>query len=93
MSINSTKKLSLPLPEEMHKALFAEARRAGVPATRLARSAIEDWLRRRKRDRRREEIRRFAVEHADSEYDLDPVLESIAADELRDFDGGDRETR
>ena len=87
------KKLSLPLPEEMHAALFDEARRTGVPATRLARSAIEDWLQKRKRERRREEIRRFALEHADTAYDLDPVLESVAAEELRDFDEGDHESR
>ena len=93
MDINPTKKLSLPLPEDMHKALFAEARRAGVPATRLARSAIEEWLRKQERERRRDEIKRFAVEHAGSEYDLDPGLESIAAEELRDYDGGNRETR
>jgi hypothetical protein len=93
MPSTQTKKLNLPLSEETHRALFDEARRTGVPATRLARSAIEDWLRERERERRRAEVRRFAIEHSGSEVDLDPCLESIAADQLRDFDEDDRETR
>ena len=90
---SSVKKLSLPLPEDMHSELFDESRRTGVPATKLARAAIEDWLRRRKRERRREEIRRFATRHAGGEYDLNPVFESAAAEELSGDDGDDRETR
>ena len=93
MTVSSPKKLNLPLPEGMHSALFAEARRTGVPATRLARAAIEDWLEKQKRDRRRDDVRRFALGHAGGEYDLDPVLESVAAEELRRFDEDDRETR
>ena len=67
-----TKKLNLPLSEETHRALFDESRRTGVPATRLAREALEDWLRQRERERRREEVRRFAMQHAGGDYDLDP---------------------
>jgi hypothetical protein len=94
MPTSPLKKFNLPLPEEMHRALFAESRRTGVPATRLVRSALEDWLRQQRRDRRRDEIRQFAMEHAGGEYDLDPVLESVAAEELRRFDDeDDRETR
>ena len=93
MTFTPTKKFNLPLPEEMHKALFAESRRTGVPATRLVRSALEDWLENQRRDRRKEEVRRFALEHAGGEYDLDPVLESVAADEFCEFDEDHRETR
>jgi len=93
MPSTQTKKLNLPLSEETHRALFEEARRTGVPATRIVRTALEELLRQRRRERRREEIRRFARERANTAYDLDPVLESVAADELRDFDGGYRETR
>ncbi len=88
-----TKKLNLPLSEETHCALFEEARRTGVPATRLARSAIEDWLRKRERERRQAEVRRFAVANAGGEYDLDPALESIAAEEIHGFDEDSHETR
>ena len=93
MSTSTLKKLNLPLPEETHRALFDESRRTGVPATRLVRSALEDWLRQRMRENRRDEVRRFALEHAGGEYDLDPVLESAAAEELHLFDEDDRETR
>lgn len=93
MPASPHKKLNLPLPDEMHAALFDEARRSGVPATRLVRTAIEDWLRQLARERRREEVREFALKHAGSEYDLDPTLESIAADEALRFDEDDHETR
>ena len=93
MPTSPLKKFNLPLPEEMHSALFAESRRTGVPATRLVRSALEDWLRQRMREHRRDEVRRFALEHAGGEYDLDPVLESVAAEELDRFDEDEHETR
>ena len=93
MSTSPPKKFNLPLPEKTHAALFDESRRTGVPATRLAREALEDWLRQRERERRREEVRRFAMQHAGGDYDLDPALESIAADELRGFDEDTHETR
>jgi hypothetical protein len=55
----STKKLNLPLPGDLHRAIFAEARAREV-----------------------EELRRFAREHAGSELDLIPELESAAAERL-----------
>jgi len=93
MTTSPTKKFNLPLPEETHRALFDESRRTGIPATRLVRSALEDWLQERKREHRKSEIRQFALEHAGSEYDLDPALESVAAEELLRFDEDDHETR
>jgi hypothetical protein len=78
----STKKLNLPLPGGIHRAIFAEARDRGVPATRLVRSILQDWLDQRARAREAEELRRFAREHAGSELDLIPELESAAAAEL-----------
>ena len=92
MSTSPSKKLNLPLPEEMHRALFAEARRAGVPATRLARTAVENWLTKRVRERRKEEIRRFAIENAGPEVDLDPVVEDAAPESLHALSGDLRET-
>lgn len=93
MGVTAYKKLNLPLPEEMHKALFAESRLAGVPATRLARSVLEEWLEQRKRERRREEVRQFAVKHAGSDLDLDSDLEAAATEELSRLYEDDRETR
>ncbi len=93
MGVTAYKKLNLPLPEEMHEALFAESREVGVPATRLVRSVLEDWLQERRRARRRAEIRRFALAHADTELDLDPELEAAATAELRRLYEGEDETR
>ncbi len=85
MATVATKKLNLPLPQEMHEAIFAESNEMGVPATRLVRSVLEDWLRERRRARRRAEVRRFAMEHGGSDLDLDPELEAAATAELRRF--------
>ncbi len=82
MTTSALKKLNLPLPPEMHEALFAESRDLGVPATRLVRSLLEDWLRERRRTRRNDDVRRFAIEYAGSEVDLDPELEGAATEEL-----------
>lgn len=87
MGVPSLKKMSLPLPEDMHSELLAESRRTGIPATRLVRAALDQWLRERRRDRRREEVRRFALGHAGGEHDVDPALESIAAERLSRLDG------
>jgi hypothetical protein len=78
----STKKLNLPLPVDLHRAVFTEARDRGVPATRLVRSILKEWLDERARAREAEELGRFAREHAGSELDLIPELESAAAAEL-----------
>lgn len=87
------KKLNLPLPHDMHDAIFAESRRQGVSAARLVRGVLEDWLRERQRELRREEVRRFALEHAGTDLDLDPDLEAAATQELRHFYGALDETR
>ena len=82
MSMTTFKKLNLPLPEEMHKALFAESKHAGIPATRLARSAIQHWLDQRRQEKLQEEIHQFAMENAGGHLDLDQYLEAAATDEL-----------
>lgn len=85
MSVTAVKKLNLPLPLEMHKALFSESRELGVPTTRLVRSVLEEWLGERRRARRREEIRQFAIACAGTELDLDLELEATGAGELQRF--------
>jgi len=89
----ATKKLNLPLPRRVHEALFVESRELGVPATRLVRSLLEDWLQERMRVRRRAEVRRFAMEHAGTELDLDPELEAAATAELQRLDEEEDEAR
>lgn len=85
MTTTAYKKLNLPIPPEMHDALFAESREMGIPTTRLVRSVLEEWLGERRRARRREEIRQFALACAGTGLDLDPELEAAATEELRRF--------
>ncbi len=66
----------LPLPQELHEMLRAEAEASGEPATTVARTALNDWLKSRKRERRRAEIAAYAREHAGTDLDLDRDLEA-----------------
>lgn len=77
------KKMNLPLPMPLHSALFGEARRRRVPATRLVRSVLEGWMESQQREREAAEIRRFAAELGGTELDLDPQLEETGIAELR----------
>ena len=82
----TVKKLNLPMPPELHEALFEESRSLGVPATRIVRSALEDWLAKRRQARLEEEIYRFATTYGGTEIDLDPQLEQAATEELLRLD-------
>jgi hypothetical protein len=65
----------LPLSPELHQMLRLESQVSGEPATNLAREALVDWLRRRKKERRHAEIAAFAAENAGTIFDLDRELE------------------
>jgi hypothetical protein len=73
------------LPQEAYPDLRAEAERTHQPATALAREAIELWLRARGKSdtaTRRNAIASYAAEMADTEFDLDPELESAGIEQL-----------
>lgn len=76
------KNLHLPLPEETYNRLKAEAERTQIPATALARGAIDSWLRQQLREARRQAIARYANEVAGTDADLDSALESAAIEHL-----------
>ncbi len=76
------KNFHLPLPEETYSHLRAEAERLRVPATTLAREAVDHWLRQQVRKSRHDAISAFAAEMAGSSLDLDPGLESAAIEHL-----------
>jgi hypothetical protein len=73
----------LPLPEQTYALLRAEAERAKVPATTLAREAIDAWLRMQARKSRHAAIAAYAAEVAGTELDLDRDLESAGVEHLR----------
>ena len=72
----------LPLPEPTYTLLKAEAERAQVPATALAREAIDSWLRNQARQARHDSIAAYAAKVAGTNLDLDPVLESAGITHL-----------
>src|SRR5271167_3690 len=76
------KNFHLPLPERTYSGLRAEAERAQVPATALAREAIDWWLREQARKARHDQIAAWAMEMAGTDFDLDPNLELAGIEQL-----------
>jgi hypothetical protein len=76
------KNFHLPLPEQTYAQLRAEAERTQVPATILAREAIDLWLRRQLRVARHAAVAAYATEMAGSNFDLDTDLESAGIEHL-----------
>ena len=76
------KNFHLPLPEETYNHLRAEAERARVPATTLAREAVDLWLRQRLRQATHDAIAAYAAEMAGTKLDLDTDLESAGIEHL-----------
>lgn len=77
------KNFHLPLPEETYLRLRAEAARARVPATALAREALDEWLRQQSRKARQDAIAAYAKEMAGTQLDLDAELESAGIEHLK----------
>jgi hypothetical protein len=76
------KNFHLPLPEPTYAQLKAEAKRMQVPATTLAREAVDSWLQQQFRKARQEAIAAYAAEMAGTNLDLDSDLESAAIEHL-----------
>jgi hypothetical protein len=76
------KNFHLPLPEQTYDRLKAESERTQVPATALAREAIDLWLSQQLRRARHEAIAAYAEGIAGTSADLDPALESAAIEHL-----------
>jgi hypothetical protein len=76
------KNFHLPLPDQTYGRLRAEAERTNVPATALAREAIDSWLRNQLRKARHRAISAYAEQMAGTNLDLDPILESAGIEHL-----------
>lgn len=76
------KNFHLPLPEQTYTQLRAAADRAQVPATTLAREAIDAWLRYEARKARHTAIAVYAAEMAGTDLDIDRDLESAGIQHL-----------
>ena len=77
----------VPMPDELHAALRAEAKSACRPATELVREALGVWLETRRRQRIADEIRAYAQLEAGGEGDLEPNLEEAGIQHLLAADG------
>jgi len=78
------KNLHLPLPTETYDDLRREAEKSQVPATSMARQAIQAWLAARKRAERKQAIAAYAARMAGTEFDLDRALEDATLEVLRE---------
>lgn len=76
------KNFHLPLPEHTYVQLRAEAERMQVPATTLAREAIDSWLLHQARKARHDAIMAYAAKMAGTGLDLDHDLESAGIKHL-----------
>jgi predicted DNA-binding protein len=82
MSSAPVRNFHLPLPSDVYERLKEAAARESRPATSVAREAIEEWLRQRRRLAVREEISSYADAIAGSREDLDPELENAGVEHL-----------
>ena len=76
------KNFHVPLPDETYDHLRIAAARSKVPATALAREAIDFWLRQQMRKARHDAIAAFAVAAAGTPLDLDDDLEAASIEHL-----------
>jgi hypothetical protein len=76
------KNFHLPLPEQTYNRLRAEAERTRVPATTLAREAVDGWLRQQSRKARQDAIAAYATEMSGTHLDFDTDLESAGIQHL-----------
>ena len=80
---NSTlRNFHVPLPNDLYGELREEADRSGRPATALARDAIKFWLRLVRKAALHDSIAAYAVQHAETEVDLDPELEAASIEHI-----------
>jgi hypothetical protein len=80
---NSTmKNFHLPLPEALYTELRTEAERSNMATTTLARHALEQWLKEKRRSDVRQAIEAYAADVAGSALDLDEALEEAAVEAL-----------
>lgn len=77
------KNFHLPLDERTYSLLRAESERTQLPATTLAREAIDRWLNEQARRARHDAIAAYAAEMAGTEFDLDRELEAAGIEHLR----------
>lgn len=82
MRKTTLRNLHIPLPEDLYSQLRAEAERAQLPATVIARQAIAWWLEQQRKRALHDSIRAYAARNAGTAADLDQELETAAVEQL-----------
>ncbi len=72
----------VPLPDDLYRALQAEAERTRRPANALAREAIAHWVGLQRQERIDQEILAYVQAMAGTAADLDPALEVASLESL-----------
>jgi predicted transcriptional regulator len=80
------KNFHLPLPDQVYDELKTEAQRSQIPATSMARQAIQTWLVARRKAARKQAIAAYAAANAGTELDLDRILENATVEFLLEGD-------
>ena len=86
MKSQAMRNFHVPLPPDLHEMLRDEVERSGEAATVLARQALREWLRARRRRRLHSEIAAYARRVSGTADDLDPDLEAAALEALGEED-------
>jgi hypothetical protein len=76
------KNFHVPLPDETYQHLRSASKRSNIPATALAREAIDLWLRQQFRKARHDAMAAFAAENAGTAWDFDADLEAAGVEHL-----------
>ncbi len=76
------KSFHVPLPDEIYLDLRIAAERSKMPATAIAREAIDFWLKQQRRRSRHEAIAAYAAHTAGTSLDLDEDLEAAGVEHL-----------
>lgn len=84
--LNGMKNFHLPLPDRVYDDLKFEAERSQMPATSMAREAIQTWLAARKKAARKRAIAAYAAEMGGTAFDLDEALEETTLEVLLEGD-------
>lgn len=83
-TVPHNKNFHVPLPDMIYSELMGLADELRIPATKLARNAIEIWLKERKKRALHKKITSYAAEMAGTSSDLDQALENAGIDFLLD---------
>jgi len=76
------KNFHLPLPEDLDGDLRGYARAVGKPATLVAREALAEYLKAKRREKTRDEVEDWARAHARGPADLDEALEDAGVESM-----------